>query len=54
MGINYRFVLKSTIVTSVENASESPHQLLYNFFKVQWDFGFCGHCWPIVPAPDDR
>jgi hypothetical protein len=21
---------------------------------VQWDFGYCGHYWPIVPAPDDR
>jgi hypothetical protein len=21
---------------------------------VGWDFGFCGHYWPIVPAPDDR
>jgi hypothetical protein len=26
-----------------------------NFFKfVRWDFGYCGHYWPIVPAPDDR
>jgi hypothetical protein len=21
---------------------------------VRWDFGYCGHYWPIVPAPDDR
>jgi hypothetical protein len=21
---------------------------------VGWDFGYCGHYWPIVPAPDDR
>jgi hypothetical protein len=20
---------------------------------VWWDFGYCGHYWPIVPAPDD-
>jgi hypothetical protein len=19
-----------------------------------WDFGYCGHYWPILPAPDDR
>jgi hypothetical protein len=26
-----------------------------NFFLfVRWDFGYCGHYWPIVPAPDDR
>jgi hypothetical protein len=25
------------------------------FFKlVGWDFWYCGHYWPIVPAPDDR
>jgi hypothetical protein len=25
------------------------------FFKlVGWDFGYCGHYCPIVPAPDDR
>jgi hypothetical protein len=25
------------------------------FFKwVGWDFGYCGHYWAIVPAPDDR
>jgi hypothetical protein len=21
---------------------------------VRWDFGYCGHYWPIVPSPDDR
>jgi hypothetical protein len=21
---------------------------------VRWDFVYCGHYWPIVPAPDDR
>jgi hypothetical protein len=28
----------------------------YNFFfkLVGWDFGYCGHYWPIVPAPGDR
>jgi hypothetical protein len=20
---------------------------------VRWDFGYCGHYWPIVPAPGD-
>jgi hypothetical protein len=25
-----------------------------SYFKfVQWDFGYCGHYWPIVPAPGD-
>jgi hypothetical protein len=25
-----------------------------NFFPfLRWDFGYCGHYWPIVPAPDD-
>jgi hypothetical protein len=25
------------------------------FFKfVRWDFGYCGHYWPILPTPDDR
>jgi hypothetical protein len=24
------------------------------FLLVRWDFGYCGHYWPIAPAPDDR
>jgi hypothetical protein len=24
------------------------------FFLVGWDFWYCGHYWPIVPALDDR
>jgi hypothetical protein len=24
------------------------------FLFVQWNFGYWGHYWPIVPAPDDR
>jgi hypothetical protein len=30
--------------------------LLFNhlFLLVRWDFGYYGHYWPIVPAPDDR
>jgi hypothetical protein len=24
------------------------------FLFVRWDFGYCGHYWPIVPAPGDR
>jgi hypothetical protein len=24
------------------------------FLLVRWDFGYCGHYWPIVPAPDGR
>jgi hypothetical protein len=24
------------------------------FLFVRWDFEYCGHYWPIVPAPDDR
>jgi hypothetical protein len=22
--------------------------------RVGWDFEYCGHYWPIVPAPHDR
>jgi hypothetical protein len=29
------------------------HRLIF-FLFVRWDFGYCGHYWPIVPAPDDR
>jgi hypothetical protein len=28
--------------------------LVFFFLFVRWDFGYCGHYWPIVPAPDDR
>jgi hypothetical protein len=29
--------------------------IIINFFKLAgWDFGYCGHYWPIVPDPDDR
>jgi hypothetical protein len=24
------------------------------FLFVRWDVGYCGHYWPIIPAPDDR
>jgi hypothetical protein len=24
------------------------------FYFASWDFEYCGHYWPIVPAPDDR
>jgi hypothetical protein len=24
------------------------------FLLLVWDFLYCGHYWPIVPAPDDR
>jgi hypothetical protein len=24
------------------------------FLLVGWEFWYCGHYWPIVPAPDDR
>jgi hypothetical protein len=24
------------------------------FYLVGWDFGYCGHYWPIVPVPGDR
>jgi hypothetical protein len=28
---------------------------IFNFFLfVRWNFGYCGHYWPILPAPDDR
>jgi hypothetical protein len=32
-----------------------PSRSSRGFFKlVGWDFGYCGHCWLIVLAPDDR
>jgi hypothetical protein len=27
---------------------------LFFFLFVRWDFGYWGHYWPNVPAPDDR
>jgi hypothetical protein len=27
---------------------------IYLFLNLRWDFGYCGHYWPIVPVPDDR
>jgi hypothetical protein len=27
--------------------------LLLLLLLVEWDFWYCGHYWPIVPAPDD-
>jgi hypothetical protein len=29
-------------------------KLMIFFLLVGWDFWYCGHCWPIVSAPDDR
>jgi hypothetical protein len=28
-------------------------RLLFFFLLVGWNFGYCGHYWPIVPAPGD-
>jgi hypothetical protein len=28
--------------------------LFFFYLLAGWDFGYCGHYWPIVPAPDDR
>jgi hypothetical protein len=37
--------------TSVMEANK----IIYFFFKfVRWYFEYCGHYWPIVPAPGDR
>jgi hypothetical protein len=33
--------------------SDSVHRSVFLRF-LRWDFGYCGHYWPIVPAPDDR
>jgi hypothetical protein len=27
---------------------------IFLLLLVGWDFWYCGHYWPIVPAPDDR
>jgi hypothetical protein len=36
-------------------ADARVHLKHYNFFYfVLWNFGYGGHYWPIVPAPDDR
>jgi hypothetical protein len=32
----------------------SHHRIYIFFLFVPWDFGYYGHYWPIVPAPDDR
>jgi hypothetical protein len=32
---------------------QSKSKIIF-FYFVRWDFGYCGHYWPIVPAPDDR
>jgi hypothetical protein len=45
-------VLVSTVIFGFEHRGTHDHVF---FFKlVGWDFGYCGHYWPIVPAPDDR
>jgi hypothetical protein len=33
---------------------ETGHVRVLLFLLVGWGFGYCGHYWPIVPAPDDR
>jgi hypothetical protein len=30
---------------------EVPLKQLFFFKFVRWDFGYCGHYWPNVPAP---
>jgi hypothetical protein len=52
--------LQNTVVTEA-NIQDSPEQwdipanIQYTFL-VGWDWvsWYCGHYWPIVPAPDDR
>jgi hypothetical protein len=40
--------------TSRASKSSLFHPVFFFFLFVRWDFGYCGHYWPIVPAPDDR
>jgi hypothetical protein len=35
-------------------AAVGSQRLFLLLLLVGWDFGYCGHYWPIVPAPDDR
>jgi hypothetical protein len=49
-------ILHNTITVSTIASNHWPyHRCLPEFFLfVRWDFGYCGHYWPIVLVPDDR
>jgi hypothetical protein len=45
------FCLDNRLTDAVRSSTSSNTW----FFKLAgWYFGYCGHYWPIVPAPDDR
>jgi hypothetical protein len=49
---------KNMNICSYKHGSTNSFFPSYNpahfFLLVGWDFWYCGHHWPIVPAPDDR
>jgi hypothetical protein len=48
------FMLDSGIAASLSLVhGVLPNVLGYCFFFVGWDFRYCGHFWPIVPALGD-
>jgi hypothetical protein len=50
----YRSVAPSSTKHGVFPPSPSGAQTQGRIFLVGWDFWYCGHYWPIVPAPYDR
>jgi hypothetical protein len=55
---NAQPVLCSSLINILFNYKRSPRDswicIYYFLLLVGWDFWYCGHYWPIVPAPGDR
>jgi hypothetical protein len=55
--ISETLIFKSALIWLLTRKVFSVFIYVKIFLKykvVRWDFGYCGHYWPIVPAPDDR
>jgi hypothetical protein len=39
--------------TRLKQLGRMCFKTLFIFKLVGWDFGYCGHYWPVVPAPGD-
>jgi hypothetical protein len=51
--VEYRSSQKPSHAVHLEYAVLNTETLFF-FYFMRWDFGYCRHYWPIVPAPDDR
>jgi hypothetical protein len=52
--VNLRKIMSNYLGCDTRSMIDGETEDLHVFFLLLgWDFWYCGHYWPIVPAPDD-